>query len=76
MAAELKRRGFELLLADWTAPNSEIEQALDDYKSASIPLIVIHPAGRFDEPIILRDMVSKDQLLEAIERATGSRKSE
>ena len=71
VAAELKRRGFELRLADWTDPNPEIDQALAEYQSLSIPLTVILPAGKFDEPIILRDLVSKRQLLAAIEKAGG-----
>ena len=76
VAAELTNRGFELRLADWTEPNPEIEQALNELQSASIPLTVIYPPGRFDQPIIFRDLVSKDQLLEAIESAANSRKNE
>lgn len=76
VAAELERRRFELRLADWTEPDANIEQALNEYQSNSIPLIVIHPAGSFDEPIVLRDLVSKEQLMEAIGRATSSPKRE
>ena len=76
VAAELTRRRFEFRLADWTTPNADVEQALEEYQSRSIPLIMIHPVGKFDEPFILRDLVSKGELLEAIERATNPSKKE
>jgi thiol:disulfide interchange protein len=60
------------LLADWTKPSPEIESALAALKSRSIPLLAIYPAGRPNDPIILRDLITKQQLLSAIKSAGPS----
>ncbi len=60
------------LLADWTEANPEIEQALRELRSNSIPLLAIYPAGRPDDVIVLRDVITKRQLLDALEKAGPS----
>jgi thiol:disulfide interchange protein len=60
------------MLADWTDKNPEIKSKLTELSSASIPLLAIYPAGRRDEPIILRDVITKKQLIEALREAGAS----
>ncbi|CAL1151126.1 unnamed protein product [Cladocopium goreaui] len=57
------------LLADWTDKNAEIKQALIALGSRSIPLLAIYPADRPDEPILLPDVISEDDLLAALAEA-------
>lgn len=57
------------LLADWTNHNDDIKQAIEALGSRSIPLLAIYPAGKPNEPILLRDVISQEQLLEALQQA-------
>lgn len=61
------------LLADYTEGSPEIKEALNSLQSNSIPLLAIFPADRPDQPIVLRDVITQDQLLEAIEQAGPSK---
>ncbi|MEO0529843.1 MAG: thioredoxin family protein [Planctomycetota bacterium] len=63
------------LLADWTDKNEEIKQTLESLGSRSIPLLAIDPAGE-SEPILLRDLISEEQLLEALADAGAVRANE
>jgi thiol:disulfide interchange protein len=63
------------LLADWTDGSPEIKDALASLNSNSIPVLAIYPADRPTEPIILRDLITKQQLLKAIEVAGPSKSS-
>ncbi|MEQ8788594.1 MAG: thioredoxin family protein [Pirellulaceae bacterium] len=61
------------LLADWTDRNDEIKRKLAELNSTSIPVFAVYPAGKPDEAvIILRDLVSESQIVEAIEKAGPS----
>jgi len=64
------------LLADWTDGSPEIKQMLESLQSKSIPLLAIFPAakpgGPLPEPIVLRDLITESQVLEALERAGPS----
>jgi thiol:disulfide interchange protein len=64
------------MLADWTDRSSEIKSKLTELNSNSIPLLAIYPAGRPDEPIILRDVISQKDLIEALRDAGPSGKSD
>jgi len=62
------------LLADWTDYSPEIKKALNELGCNSIPVLAIWPAGAGDqEVIVLRDLLSESQVLEALERAGPSR---
>ncbi|MFN9271548.1 MAG: protein-disulfide reductase DsbD family protein [Planctomycetia bacterium] len=65
------------LLADWTEESPEIKGMLETLQSRSIPVLAIFPAVRPDEPardpIVLRDLITESQVLEAIEQAGPSR---
>ncbi len=61
------------LLADYTKGSPEIKDALESLKSKSIPLLAIFPADRPNKPIVLRDLITKQQLLNAIQQAGPSK---
>ena len=60
------------LYADWTDYNLEIKNKLEELNSRSIPLLAIYPGDRPNEPIILRDLISQDALIEALREAGAS----
>ena len=70
----VEANGVEALKADWTDEDETIEQALAELRSRSIPLLAIYPAGRPDEVLVLRDTVTKTQVLQALAVA-GATKS-
>ncbi|MGD9721106.1 MAG: thioredoxin family protein [Pirellulales bacterium] len=61
------------MLADWTDGSDEIKQALESIQRNSIPQLVFYPAGKPNAPIVLSDLVTKQQVLEAIEKAGPSK---
>jgi thiol:disulfide interchange protein len=64
--------GVVPMLADWTDRSETIKQALADLQSISIPVLAIYPAGRPEEVIVLRDIVTKSQVLDALKQAGPS----
>ncbi len=69
----VKKNGVVALEADWTEPNAELEAKLTELNSQSIPVLAIYPAGRPQDVIILRDLVTKQQVVEALEKAGPSK---
>ena len=67
------------LLADWTEESPEIKAMLESLKSRSIPVLAVFPANKPNEPprdpIVLRDLITESQVLEAIRQAGPSRPS-
>ncbi len=65
------------VLADWTDGSNEIKVALEALQSRSIPVLAIYPAatpgGECPEPIVLRDLITEAQVLEALEKAGPSK---
>jgi suppressor for copper-sensitivity B len=72
----IERNKVVPVLADWTEPSDEIKLALEGLGSKSIPVLAIFPAGKpgepLPEPIVLRDLLTESQVLEALERAGPS----
>jgi thiol:disulfide interchange protein len=69
----LKQHNAVLMVADWSDYGDEVKRALVTLTaSESLPVLVVFPGGRADDPIILRDLLTKRQLIEAIEQASGS----
>ncbi len=68
----VEANGVVTLLADWTDRNDAIKQALLEHKSRSIPLLVVYPADRTREPIVLRDLLTQARVLEALAQAGPS----
>jgi suppressor for copper-sensitivity B len=64
------------MLADWTDESPAIKEKLAEFQSQSIPLLVIFPADKPDEPIVLRDVVTQSQVLAALNKAGPSRKTD
>ncbi|MCH7751750.1 MAG: hypothetical protein IH898_06295, partial [Planctomycetes bacterium] len=63
--------GVVTLLADWTDRNDMIKRALLDLNSQSIPLMAIYPADPAAAPIVLPDLLTTTQILDALSQATG-----
>jgi len=65
------------LLADWTEESPEIKAMLETLQSRSIPVLAVFPAAAADEPprepIILRDLITESQVLDALKQAGPSR---
>lgn len=60
------------MLADWTDRSDEIRDKLEELQSNSIPLLVIYPPDPSAKPILLRDLITESQVLEALEQAGPS----
>ncbi len=69
----VKKNNVVPLLADWTDGAPEIKEALTALESKSIPVLAIFSADRPDEAIVLRDLISANQIVEAIEAAGPSK---
>jgi thiol:disulfide interchange protein len=66
------RNGVAALLADWTDDDAAITQKLRELGSGSIPFLAIYPAGKPNEVIVLRDVITQSQLLDALKTAGPS----
>lgn len=71
----VEANGVTPLLADWTDKNDEIKAALESLGSRSIPLLAIYAPGK-PQPIVLRDLISEDELLEALAKAGAIQSNE
>jgi suppressor for copper-sensitivity B len=73
----IERNRVVPVLADWTDGSNEIKVALESLQSRSIPVLAIYPAatagGECPEPIVLRDLITEAQVLEALEKAGPSK---
>lgn len=61
------------MYADWTDRDPAMKVKFQELGSNSIPLLAIYPAGKPDQPIVLRDLVSQSTVLEALEEAGPSK---
>jgi thiol:disulfide interchange protein len=75
--ATLDKNRVVPMLADWTDGSLEIKQMLASLQSKSIPVLAVFPAAAPGQspppPIVLRDLITESQVLEALERAGPSR---
>jgi len=69
--ALVKEYNIACLLADWTERDEEIRQILESLGSVSVPLTAIFPAGRPEQPIVIRDTYRKSTLLEKLRAAVS-----
>ncbi len=72
IAEVIEEQNVVPMLADWTDRSAEVKQKLHELKSASIPVLAIYPAGKQDEPIVLRDQLTKAGLISALREAGPS----
>jgi thiol:disulfide interchange protein len=74
--AAIEKNRVVPMLADWTDGSPEIKQMLESLDSKSIPVLAIFPAAKPGEspppPIVLRDLITEPQVLDALERAGPS----
>jgi suppressor for copper-sensitivity B len=68
----VEKNGVVPMLADWSDHNDTIKTKLQELNSNSIPLMVIYPAGKPGEVIVLRDALLERHVLEALEQAGPS----
>ena len=68
--------GVVSLLADYSDMSEEIKQMLEALGSRSIPFLAVFPAGERSKPIVLRDLVTKQQVIDAIEQAGPSKRTD
>ena len=72
----LQDRNALFLKADWTSGADDITRLLRQFKRAGVPLYVIYPAGKPDEPVIMPELLTQqivlDAFTEADQRAKGS----
>ncbi len=64
------------MVADLTNRQPELFAKLRELNSISIPLIAIYTGGDLEHPIILRDLITESQVLEALETAGPSKNAE
>jgi len=77
VAQLVEANNVEPLLADWSEPSRDIQQALNALKADSIPVLAIWPAGAPDDQVIvLRDLLREKDVLEGLKQAGPSKKSE
>lgn len=67
--SKIEEKGIVPMKADWTNRNEEITQLLAKFGRSGVPLYVLFPAGRPDEPIILPEVITTGIVLEALEKA-------
>lgn len=60
------------MYADYTDFDPAIQQKLEELQSRSIPLLAIYPGRAPNQPIILRDLLTQQNVLDALAQAGGS----
>jgi thiol:disulfide interchange protein DsbD len=60
------------LMADWTNGDEEVTAMLELLGSKQVPVLAIFPAGRPNEPIVFRDPYTRQQLIDALQKAGPS----
>jgi thiol:disulfide interchange protein DsbD len=60
------------LKADWTNADPEITKLLKQFGRPGVPLYVLYPKGKFVDPIVFPELLTKSILLEKIETMGGN----
>jgi suppressor for copper-sensitivity B len=68
----LQRLGVVPMKADFTKFDPEIAEDLKRFKRSGVPMYVILPAGRPDEPILLNEILTQGAIIEGLEKAGPS----
>ncbi|MCH8830489.1 MAG: thioredoxin family protein [Planctomycetes bacterium] len=71
----VQKHGIVPLIADYTHESPEIKRWLERFKTDAVPLTVIFPANRPDQPIVLRARFSQEKLLQKLKEAVRIPKS-
>jgi thiol:disulfide interchange protein DsbD len=63
------RRGIVKIKADWTNADPEITKLLKQFGRPGVPLYVWYPAGKSVDPIVLPELLTKNIVLEQLEKS-------
>jgi thiol:disulfide interchange protein DsbD len=61
-----------LVVADWSKEDADIERMLAKFGGKALPFAVVFPGGEPDNPIILRDFYSMEDVINALDKAYGN----
>lgn len=61
------------LKADWTAQDADISDLLRKFGRSGVPVYVIFPAGHPNEPVVLPEVISKQIVIDALNKAGASK---
>ena len=67
-----KSAGIVPFRADWTTRNPDITRLLSKFGRSGVPLYVIFPAGKVNQPIVLPEVITSGIVIEAIDKASPS----
>lgn len=70
----VQENGVLPMLADWTNESPMIKRALNDLGKNSIPVLAVWPADPNAEAIVLTDLLSESEVLDALEEAGPSKR--
>ncbi len=68
----LQENKVVLLQADWTHESPEVTRFLDWLGFQQVPVVVVFPAGRPNEPIVFTGMFTQKDIISAVEKAGPS----
>jgi thiol:disulfide interchange protein len=71
----IDRNGVALLQADWSHDAPEVTKFMKLLGAQQVPVIAIFPVDRPNDPIVFRGAYTKQQLLDALQRAGASKGS-
>jgi thiol:disulfide interchange protein DsbD len=69
---KFKSAGIVAIKADWTNRNPDISRLLSKFGRSGVPLYVIFPAGKPNQPIVLPEVITSGIVLEAIDKVAPS----
>lgn len=67
----LRSHGIIAMEADWSEPSPDVNELLASLNEQSVPIVAVFPAAEDATPITLRDMATEDQVLAALQEASG-----
>lgn len=70
--AAIREKNVIAMKADWTNRNETITRLLQTFGRSGVPLYVLFPAGKPDQPIVLPEVITSGIVLEALAKATGA----
>ncbi len=72
VAEAIRKYDVVPMLADWTGQDATIGRLVNKLApGGSVPLCAVFPAGRPDEPIVMLEIVTKRQVIEALRQGAG-----
>lgn len=75
VAKVIRQNGIVPMIADHTELPDHITRKLEELKSTAIPVLAIYPGGLSSPPIIMRDLLTEQQVIAALEKAILERES-